>query len=536
MKQTFRIPMTSHAVALLLLPGMAIAQNDPRYQGPKSCALCHSQRIIESSDAELKPGVDQLNPLVSRDFCGMNEFSTFLNQDQHRHAYHSLTSPRGREMADVLGYDVTSANQCLSCHSNQYDPVEYRTFGITCEACHGPSRDWVTPHYELQWRSLSIAEKESKGLVDLRNPAKKARKCFSCHIGNALENKVLTHQMYAAGHPPLPGIELTTFDEQMPSHWRSLREKGNFEHRDEFVAQSAEHNQNPDFEHHVDLPQTRAVVIGGVVALSEHLKLLADVAGNSQESWPELSVFNCQACHHELQRDSWRRMRGFGNRTAGRPFPAEWPHALVAPGFHQLATDKQHYRSLTSELEKRLKPVWKEFNAQPFGRAEALVAQIRGDDGIAVWLDQHAEQLVGSTFDQSAVRELVRQLVDAEVDRYPDVHSARQIIWALRTILVELRTPYPDFPETQQNGQRDFELFTRWQGLRAQSAETIDLLFAQHPQIQALGRPWSVARNTHPSGTQDNQLQLITDYDAVAFRRQLAELARSISSTESDGE
>ena len=31
--------------------------------------------------------------------------------------------------------------------------------------------------------------------------------CLSCHLGNAREGRVVTHEMYAAGHPPLPGFE-----------------------------------------------------------------------------------------------------------------------------------------------------------------------------------------------------------------------------------------------------------------------------------------------------------------------------------------
>ena len=66
-------------------------------------------------------------------------------------------------------------------------------------------------------------------MTDLWDPVKRATKCASCHIGNPGEQKVVTHAMYAAGHPPLPGLETATFSDAMPRHWEYLREKKNID-------------------------------------------------------------------------------------------------------------------------------------------------------------------------------------------------------------------------------------------------------------------------------------------------------------------
>src|SRR5207248_334113 len=42
---------------------------------------------------------------------------------------------------------------------------------------------------------------------------------------NVKEGKIVTHEMYAAGHPPLPGIEIATFGDALPRHWETLTEK-----------------------------------------------------------------------------------------------------------------------------------------------------------------------------------------------------------------------------------------------------------------------------------------------------------------------
>ena len=39
----------------------------------------------------------------------------------------------------------------------------------------------------------------------------RAKLCSACHVGNVEDGKLVTHEMYAAGHPPLPGIEIVAF-------------------------------------------------------------------------------------------------------------------------------------------------------------------------------------------------------------------------------------------------------------------------------------------------------------------------------------
>ena len=44
----------------------------------------------------------------------------------------------------------------------------------------------------------------------VRDPVRRTELCLSCHLGSTSENKMVTHAMYAAGHPPLPGFEMET--------------------------------------------------------------------------------------------------------------------------------------------------------------------------------------------------------------------------------------------------------------------------------------------------------------------------------------
>ena len=109
----------------------------------------------------------------------------------------------------------------------------------------------------------------------------------------------------------MPGFEIETYARSMPPHWRELGEKGDFRFQAEFIEASY-----PGWKHDPtdDLPQTRAVVIGGVLALRESVQLLLDhaaeaTAGAGQTplaSFPDFAVFDCASCHHDLRPESWR--------------------------------------------------------------------------------------------------------------------------------------------------------------------------------------------------------------------------------------
>ena len=96
--------------------------------------------------------------------------------------------------------------------------------------------------------------KEDKyGMTDLWDPARRVEVCGSCHVGSRAENKVVTHLMYAAGHPPLPSFEVGAFCDMMPRHWQLLAEK-NAEARQLLRAKDGE------------LEQTKLVVVGAAAS------------------------------------------------------------------------------------------------------------------------------------------------------------------------------------------------------------------------------------------------------------------------------
>src|SRR5208282_477711 len=80
-----------------------------------------------------------------------SSFSRWLDRDPHAGAYRALSSPLALQMGKRLDIaDVSRDACCLACHGNPLaagedgEALQEREFGIGCEACHGPARDWLT--------------------------------------------------------------------------------------------------------------------------------------------------------------------------------------------------------------------------------------------------------------------------------------------------------------------------------------------------------------------------------------------------------
>ena len=181
------------------------------YYGVSTCKRCH-----------VEPNKDLPKPVL----CQCNEVG-YWEWDKHRQAYNALLGDLAKKMNELMpGFkNVADDARCLNCHGiSTTDPAKVSTSfhrseeGVSCVVCHGPDTRWYKDHSSdipeerTIWRKRSREEKQTKyGMTDLWNPAKRAQLCDSCHIGNTDQGKFITHEMYAAGHPPLPGIEVASF-------------------------------------------------------------------------------------------------------------------------------------------------------------------------------------------------------------------------------------------------------------------------------------------------------------------------------------
>ena len=210
-------------------------------------------------------------------------------------------------------------------------------------------------------------------MTNLRDPVRRSELCASCHIGNYSQGKVITHAMYAAGHPPLPGFEPASFGQQQPRHWKYRRETL---HAPDLVNRKVNPSATDDLE------QTQLVAAGGLVVLRESIRLFADQAGaaianHEAVAWPALARFDCAACHHDLQSGGsapWRQTRGFPG-APGRPASPAWPLALVPLALE--AGDPSHAQDRTAQWNRNLDMFRTALAVQPFGEPDRIAAAAR---------------------------------------------------------------------------------------------------------------------------------------------------------------
>jgi hypothetical protein len=435
-----------------------------KFRGAGACMRCHT----------LKAGVDK------EDFVLLTEYTTWRFHDKHSVAYAVLEGPRGQRILRTLHgktegmIDATKERSCLNCHAlsfpNRLEDQLALKDGVSCESCHGPSTKWFTPHFNPsgEWRLLSGEEKYAKyGMYDVRDPARRAELCLSCHIGNAAQGKVVTHAMFAAGHPPLRSMEVSLFSDNMPRHWRLIKDVPFL--RDAEARQKAD--LKPEERKKVDqilsayhfatreYQQSQLTLATSAVGLRTEMQLVAERADvkaklSAQEAevrWPELALTNfdantdpvqrwpelamahsdCYGCHHELQVPSWRQQRGYVGKP-GRPQLRTWPLALAK--FGVCAEDIPP--STGEPLSSRLQQLGLACSGRPFGDPARLVPAART---VFDW-PQHLERLKTTKVNRL---QLLKKLCALPADEYPDFESARQIVSAFQVLYTELEAKPP---------------------------------------------------------------------------------------------
>ncbi len=410
-----------------------------KYLGAKSCKQCHSGKPKD----------------LPQDFVQLDEYDTWHNIDKHSQAYQVLAEPRAQRMGKLLGYDPRKADACLSCHAmnlpeSQHGTNFSMTDGVSCDGCHGPSEHWLGAHTDQSWRLKSGPEKERYGMIDVRDPVKRARMCVSCHVGNAAKGRIITHEMYAAGHPPLPSFELATYSRFLPRHWRLLREVPFFKSPklknppptlDTPEALKKRLSELYDLES-ADFEESKLALLGGIATFQETMKLQAVEAAEKARlgipnkppvtlEWPELARFDCYGCHHELKNPSWRQIRGFTG-VPGRPQMQPWPTTLAKVA---LLHDNPKNRAADEQYKRLLRQMHAAFNIQPFGNRKAITSKSKQ---LANWAGKLINQLEDKPFKLDDAKKLERDLLATGQRQYLDYDSARQIGWALQTVHREL--------------------------------------------------------------------------------------------------
>jgi hypothetical protein len=260
-------------------------------------ATSHSQspsRVADASTRHTWLGAGSCGSMGCHNANGLkgelrSEYTTWAVHDTHARAYETLFNNKSRLIAKNLqfvdGKSAWEQSLCLNCHVHrEYEQANHhsrfaREDGVSCEACHGPAGDWISEHYKPKWQALALLEKNQLGMSDTRSIAGRVRTCTPCHVGAA--GMDVNHDLIAAGHPRL-AFEFTAYHALMPHHWQDAKDN---------LAR-------PDWD-------AAAWLLGESITTKAALELLSVRAGG--KTWPEFAEYDCYACHHQLQNQSWRQ-------------------------------------------------------------------------------------------------------------------------------------------------------------------------------------------------------------------------------------
>jgi hypothetical protein len=502
---------SSHRVALLAVPAIVVAaamvmaqplRQQPVqkadappviFRGAESCSACHNLKKFPN------PAYDR-----SKTHVRLDEFEIWKT-DKHGSAYENLTSPLGQEMGKRLGnLDVKDRKTgCLGCHSASTEEVTKRqqgdafklSDGVSCENCHGAANEWFGPHSETTWRKNSPIEKAAKGMNDLRDPVRQSSKCLSCHVGSVPEGKVVTHEMYAVGHPPLPSIEVARFADNM-RHWWLIKEK-------------PESKNDPALLKGNEFERSRLSLVSAANALRASMMQLAEESAIDKppapgESWPDYARFDCASCHHELQRPSWRQERGFV-LTPGRPPVGRWPLESVRLGIEKLKMDDESAGRFHDELKAHESVLNAATGARPFGRKVALK---EAATKYAAWAQELAARIATASYEEKGVKNLLGKLLAMATEADLDYDAARHLVWTAWTFYRDLQPDYANDAETKKKNDEVKAIFSQ-----LSTGLNLDLPIGRNEDI-AKGLPQAFRK--------------MGDYEPAQFRSDIKDLTKKL--------
>ncbi len=433
--------------------------------GDGSCVRCHSNESPYDS-------------VVPQDFILLDEcrkFNDSAEPDRHSQAYHTLHSSSGRDICRNLGIkDTVQAFECLNCHANWrhkegYSAPQFMELGVNCESCHGAAEDWEQLHTTIPWRSKTPDEKLSFGMKEMRDPLIRARLCISCHVGDSTEGKIVTHGMYAAGHPRLTGVEVLLTADLRPSHWRNLREKGNFAFRRQYLGANVPSSESDSND---ELPRFKNAVLGGVMVLRQSVKLIAGESAGTLSLDP--GILQCAHCHPGSVADQ-------SAPTKKATFPVILPRALLPLALAQstkeangitaisleLSPTLQRFESAVATRDSRAIDLAKLKPSSPESQERLNLSTevqelsrnvVALSTEILLLLDELTLRLQSVRFDKQAAERTLKVLTTIGRDEPGDFQTAQQLVWIYKVIYTELNAPYPTFAsrnEIEKSGDKN---------------------------------------------------------------------------------
>lgn len=389
-----RLPLLAVLVVSLWLPAARAAPLPETganpHEGVATCAtsVCHG-KVSEDPDSPV----------------WLNEYRIWLRQDYHSRAYRTLQTAQSEAIARKLGLpSAAGARICLDCHADNV-PSEARgrrfqiSDGVGCEACHGGAGQWLESHAEAGTRH---ADNLAKGMYPTEQPLERARLCLSCHLGT--KDKFATHRIMGAGHPRL-AFELETFTVNQPAHY------------------------DVDADYARRKPAIGSVnmwLAGLAVSSLRTLELLQGEWFTEKTLVPELSFYQCHACHHPMDDLRWQPEGG----------EAALPPGAVRLNDASLLVLTEVLDILGNGPAGELRSGLSQLHRASLDSRSAVVSRAQALHRL---LQPVAEQVSGGNYDPATLRRLRSGLLErAAAGRFRHFTAAEQVFLAVETLTIVL--------------------------------------------------------------------------------------------------
>ncbi len=303
--------------AMACLPAFVFSAHaaDPRTGVALGATTCGASTCHSATDPWPNSAVSQ------------QEYVVWKERDPHSQSYKALQSARAKSIASRLGLgDPTQSAKCLGCHAfvvpeDQREANYDITEGVTCETCHGAASAWLGVHTAGLY---FYGENLERGMYPTTNASARADLCLDCHVGSG--DKFISHNMMAAGHPTIP-FELGFYS------WFT---KTNPDNR----AGYAHFTVDDDYLQRKPWPfGVKVWAVGQVAQARRILDLVTDPKNGPKGLFPELSLFECRACHKSQRGAGVARVAVPRIKSANLIF-AGFAADLVDPGLaRQLRTN-----------------------------------------------------------------------------------------------------------------------------------------------------------------------------------------------------
>lgn len=331
----------------------------------------------------------------------LNENRLWTNADMHSRAFRLLENEESRRIANNLGLSsATTAKVCLDCHADNVPPerrgqkFQLRD-GVGCEACHGGAQEWIESHAT---EGATHEENLEKGMYPTEAPVERAKLCLSCHMGSA--EKFASHEIMGAGHPRLI-FELETFTARQPPH---------FEVDEDYRVRKGE------------ISGFNLWLTGQVESARRFMDLLRQRIDSESAMFPELALYDCHACHHDMENKRWIPTLGSASRPGSPRLQDQ--HLLmlqIAVSILESPSSQTDFVNSTGRLVRA--------GQESTAKMTSVAAELGN------WLADRQEKWAAREFDADTVIAVRRAIARAAArGRMRDYAAAEQVFFALESL------------------------------------------------------------------------------------------------------